>query len=140
MDRKLGEREIDYTIFGGTGFIGRHLVAFLEAKGYRVYAPKRADVLSVLSDLGRVIYCIGVAGDFRSRPFDAIELNVELLSKILRLSTFTSFVYLSSSRIYGSKGFVSRAAEDCHFTVFPDSDAIYDLSKLLGELLCATQH
>lgn len=140
MDRKLGKRDIDYTIFGGTGFIGSHLVAFLEGKGYRVYVPKRAEVFSDLSDLGRVIYCIGVAGDFRPRPFDTIELNVELLSKILRSGTFTSFVYLSSTRIYGSKDFVSRAAEDSRFTVFPDSDAIYDLSKLLGESLCATQH
>lgn len=125
-----------FSIIGGEGFIGRHLVSSLRHAGSEVRicsrgrTPERADVL------GHVIYAAGVTGDFRQRVDDLLESNVVELRRILAQCRFDSLLYLSSTRLYGAgePGVVVR--EDQPIAVMPSRDSLYDLSKLLGEALC----
>lgn len=125
-----------FTVLGGRGFVGSHLAAHLTSKGHDVDVPDR-DFKGVCSaDLGHVVYAIGLTGDFRERPFDTVEAHVSLLSKLLRVCRFDSWLYLSSTRVYSGlqRGQIGR--EDSEITVAPGSDSLYNLSKLLGESLC----
>ncbi len=125
-----------FTILGGTGFIGSNLAQHLKHEGHDVYIAPR-DLKSITDiDLGHVVYAIGLTGDFRSRPHDTIEAHVELLSWALQHLTYTSLLYLSSTRVYGGLKEDDIASEDMRLPVYPSNDGLYDLSKLLGESLC----
>jgi nucleoside-diphosphate-sugar epimerase len=130
---------MNFTVFGGSGFVGKSLVDYLTRKGHDVFVPVRNDEGLMGLDLGHVIYAIGLTGDFRARPFDTVEAHVGVLSRLLQSSRFDSWLYLSSARVYGRLGENSLAQEDMQIPVFPDSDGLYDVSKLLGEALCLAQ-
>ncbi|MFL5981174.1 MAG: NAD-dependent epimerase/dehydratase family protein [Gaiellaceae bacterium] len=122
-----------YTVLGATGYIGSHLVAMLERAGAEVLAPSRGSS-GWEADCGRIVYCIGLTGDFRSRPLDTIRAHVSYLADVLERARYESFTYLSSTRVYVD---VERAAEDESLHVAPErSDDLYNLSKLVGEALC----
>lgn len=123
-----------FTIFGGTGFIGRHLVSALKSAGLPVSVPARDAPLKSSAQMGHIIYCAGVTADFRTRPYDTMEAHVGYLSRILALGGFDSFLYLSSTRIYDG---AVRGSEETTFTIDPWSpDDLYNISKLAGETLC----
>ncbi len=128
--------KLKFTVFGGHGFIGSHIVQHLRAKGYSVNVPGR-DLSDVFDrELGHVIYSIGLTADFRSRPFDTVEAHVCLLSKLLQKCRFDSWLYLSSTRVYSGLDLKKMATEKSSVVVAPGSDSLYNLSKLLGESLC----
>ena len=129
-----------FTVLGAGGFVGSHLERALKSNGHdEVYAPLRhgkGDILAeVLSrDLGHVFYCIGLAANFRSRPYDTVEAHVCLLRRLLEYGRFDSLTYLSSTRVY--EGAVVTN-EDAMLQVSPNnSEHLYNLSKLMGESLC----
>ena len=124
-----------YTVFGASGFIGRHLVAYLRGIGEDVYiAPRDLSALPSQKHLGHIIYAIGMTANFRGRPFDTIDAHVGTLSEILRTSNFESLLYLSSTRVYQD---ADRGLESSFAVVEPsESSSIYNISKLLGESLC----
>lgn len=127
---------LKFTILGGSGFIGRHLVVFLNSKGHQTFVPdRRLDCLRD-QDLGHVIYAIGLTGDFRDRPYDTIDAHVNVLTRLLGSTRFSSWLYLSSTRVYGVLPGDGKAAEEDALRVIPSKDSIYDLSKLLGEAIC----
>lgn len=126
------------TVFGSTGFIGRALCTYLESLGYDVAKPGREDIENLQGDLGVVFYCIGLTGNFRDYPRETVDANVNQLSRILLASKFSSFVYLSSTRIYGTESAHGSIDESAPITLSPVADKTYDLSKLLGEALCQT--
>ena len=129
--------EVKFTVLGGQGFIGRHLVNHLKAQGHTVEVPGR-DLEGIgQSELGHVIYAIGLTADFRKRPFDTIDAHVTLLAKLLQGCRFESWLYLSSTRVYASLD-KAQAAEDDAILVPPGPDSLYNLSKLMGESLCLT--
>lgn len=123
-----------FTIFGGAGFIGRHLANALQATGQPVSTPQRDASIDSLGALGHVIYCAGLTADFRTRPHDTMEAHVGLVSRILAFGEFESLVYLSSTRIYDG---AARGSEEMTFSVDPWSpNDLYNISKLAGESLC----
>lgn len=129
-----------FTVFGASGFVGRNLCKYLVSAGHEVVCPARADLDKPLQGLGHVIYAIGLTGDFRQRPLDTIDAHVNVLSKILLSGEFSSFLYLSSTRLYANVDNNILAREDVIIPVVPGADSLYDLSKLLGESLCLGQN
>lgn len=125
-------------MLGSSGFIGRNLVAHLRQQGHEVLTPVRDTNLAGL-ELGSLIYAIGLTGDFRQRPLDAVDAHVGMLGRVLREAHFDSFLYLSSTRVYGGIPADQLAHEELTLPQSPTSDGLYDLSKLLGEAMCLVQ-
>jgi nucleoside-diphosphate-sugar epimerase len=125
-----------FTVFGAAGFIGSPLVAHLRARGHEVQVPSRDGAEMRGRALGHAIYAIGLTGDFRTRPFDTVEAHVGALARLLEGADYESWLFLSSTRVYGTDPSRATCREDDPITVTPSADAVYDLSKLLGESLC----
>lgn len=122
------------TVFGANGFVGRALVSYLRGKGYDVREVVRGDATWRDTDLGQAFYCIGLTADFRSRPFETIEAHCGFLKEVLSGARFSSFVYLSSTRVYARANSTDEAAA---IPVVPgDPDDLYNISKLMGESAC----
>ena len=132
-----------YTILGASGFIGGYLATHLKAQGQTIVTPPRGAEL-VGQTLGHVIYAIGLTADFRTRPYDTIEAHICRLTQILRNNYFDSFLYLSSTRVYGwfdtpRSAAQTSASETDLIQINPTNpDALYALSKLTAEALCMT--
>lgn len=125
-----------FTVFGHRGFIGSAVATALEAAGHDVVRPGRDARPDTLGDMGDAIYCIGLTADFRTRPYDTMEAHVGLPARILRDGRYRSFLYLSSTRVYGPTHLTS---EETRLSVDPaDPSDLYNLSKLSGESLCLT--
>ena len=125
-----------FTVLGSTGFIGRTMVSHLQESGYAVETPSRNFDGLRGGNLGHVIYAIGLTGNFREQPRATISAHVHVLQNLMEEAEFESWLYLSSTRVYGGLPDNCLASEDAPLRVQPGSDAIYDLSKLLGESLC----
>ena len=127
-------REPRFTVLGGRGFIGSHLVRHLRRQGHEVWVPERADPALFERELGQVVYAIGLTADFRSRPLETAQAHVGVLRRVLEAGHFESLTYLSSTRVYVGAASTSEAAA---LRVDPNSsDDLYKLSKLMGEALC----
>lgn len=123
-----------FTVLGAGGYIGSHLVARLRADGYDVLTPQRDAPLP--REPGHVINAIGVASDFRSRPFDTVRAHVAVLERYLRDETWESFLFLSSTRVYAE---AASGDEDAALVVRPElPDHLYNITKIAGESLCLT--
>jgi nucleoside-diphosphate-sugar epimerase len=119
------------TVLGHTGFVGSRLKAELTRRGIAFQALGRDDDLAG-RDLGRVVYCIGMTADFRSRPLETVEAHVGRLLGLLRGARVERLIYLSSTRLYrGGSG-----REDDPLDVRPhEADDLYNISKAMGEAL-----
>jgi len=125
-----------FTVLGGSGFVGKYLIQYLKNNGHEVLAPSRAELNSLPHDLGHVVYAVGLTGDFRQKQVETIDAHVNVLASILYKNTFSSFLYLSSVRLYSGVDSPQPVTEEMALVVKPGLDAVYDLSKLLGESLC----
>ena len=123
-----------FTVLGGGGYIGSRLAAALRAAGHGVRVPPRG--APPAPEAGHVVYAIGVAADFRTRPLDAVRAHVGLLEEHLRAGGWESFLYLSSTRVYAG---AASGREDAALALRPaDPDQLYNASKAAGEALCLT--
>jgi len=133
---------VKFTIFGASGFVGSHLRQYLVTQGHSVSTPARGEELDFVnahSNIGHVIYAIGLTANFRQKPFETVEAHVSKLSDLIQRATFDSWVYLSSTRVYAGLGHDVLASEDSFLKVIPSLDMIYNLSKLTGESICVSQ-
>lgn len=121
-----------FTVLGSTGFIGRTLTAHLRSKGHDVSTPGRNVPSLAGENLGHVVYAIGMTGNFREHPDLAIDAHVNVLQRLIKDAQFDSWLYLSSTRVYG----MGDTSETTPVSVIPNADTLYDLSKLLGEAIC----
>jgi len=122
-----------FTIVGAQGFIGGRLAAYLAARGHEVTTPARGALPT--KDCGHIVYCAGVTADFRRRAFDTVEAHVAHLAEVLSHVRPESFLYLSSTRVYGASGH-----EDVLLTLDPSNpDDLYNATKIAGEALCLAQ-
>lgn len=128
-----------FTVLGASGFVGSALTTSLRNDGHEVQAVGRVDLASLKGSLGHVVYCIGLTGDFRARSADTVEAHAGLLARLLAGVNCDSFLFLSSTRVYGSSHADEVVDEETPLVVRPDASAIYDLSKLLGESLVLAQ-
>jgi nucleoside-diphosphate-sugar epimerase len=127
-----------YSVIGSGGFIGARVTQTLRADGQEVFAPGRSD--EVLGrDLGRVFYCAGLTGDYRTRPFETVEAHAGLLSRILEQGRFERLVYLSSTRVYDANPDANGREEAPLRVNANDPEHLYELSKLLGENLAVNR-
>jgi nucleoside-diphosphate-sugar epimerase len=123
-----------FTVLGGNGHLGSHLAAALQREGHEVILPARDAPLPRAP--GHVLYCIGVASDFRTRALDTIAAHVSALERYLRSDGWSSFLYLSSTRVYAGS---PDGRETTALTLNPtDPDHLYNLSKAAAEALCLT--
>jgi len=124
-----------FTVIGAGGFIGGRLAAALRARGDSVYAPARGDEGLFDQDLGTVVYCAGLTGDFHVRPFETVDAHVGLLVQVLAKARFERLIYLSSTRVYDSLG--AAGGDEADILAFDPAAPrnVYDLSKALGENL-----
>ena len=134
MYRSAGQLMVCFTVFGATGFIGSKLCKHLRNAGYDVLTPSREEGMP--KNPGHVVYAIGLTGDFRHRPHETVEAHVCKLNGLLQQGGFDSFLYLSSTRVYGGS---REASEDSPLPIRPsDPDHLYNATKLVGESLTLT--
>jgi nucleoside-diphosphate-sugar epimerase len=125
------------TIFGGHGFVGSALAAEAARRGHEVRRIGRDDWPEAGSDLGHVLFTIGMTAGFRERLTETVEAQVVVLHRALTRYRFESFLYLSSTRVYAG---AAGTQEETTLAVRPaDPDHVYNLSKLAGEALCLAQ-
>ncbi|MEI8596271.1 NAD-dependent epimerase/dehydratase family protein [Photobacterium sp. Hal280] len=121
-----------YTIFGGSGFVGSHLVETLKLQGHDVFIPKRNDESVFRKELGTVVYCSG-CGDCKNTPMDVLSANTELLAKVLKYGDFSRLVYLSSTRVYMN----NQDSDEVTDVVIcsDDNRRLFNITKLCSEEL-----
>ena len=123
-----------YTIFGSSGFIGSNLAKYLKEQSYECFLPDKEYEISKGENLGHIIYCIGLTADFRQRPMDTVKAHVCKLIEVIENSTFDSFLYLSSTRVYSGS---NTGNENENLSVnSSDFSDLYNISKLMGESIC----
>jgi len=123
-----------FTILGSTGFIGTNLINKLAEQKVDYYCPEKFEIMSK-ENLGHVICCVGLTSDFRQKSFETIEAHVSYVNNFLQEHTFESFLYLSSTRVYGQRE--NYALESDNIIVNPRKlDHIYNISKIAGEAVC----
>ena len=125
-----------FTVFGSDGFVGRRLTSKLLADGHKVRAVRRGDGVDLTNtDLGNVMYCVGVTGSrFKTEQFNVVDAHISLMAQILEKGRFASFLYMSSARVYEES--LTGTKESACFGVDPSSISdFYNLSKLMGESL-----
>ena len=126
-----------FTVMGATGFVGRNFVKYLQAKGHDVFVAPRDIKQLEGQELGHVVYILGLTGgDSRVRPHDAIEAHVTLLSWVFQNCKYESLLYCSSTRIYSAMNPAIPVSESQPITIMPSADNLFDMSKLMGEVLC----
>jgi nucleoside-diphosphate-sugar epimerase len=128
---------LKFTIFGSTGFIGSRLAMQLRECGHDVFTPRRKEVVLKSEHLGHVVYAIGMTGNYRQFPLETIDSHVSELVNRINGARYDSWLFLSSTRVYGLSKL--HAKEDEKISIVPGLDGIYDISKLLGESICLSQ-
>ena len=84
------KKDIKYTVFGHSGFLGNNIVKFLKKKNYDVFLPSRNKV-KFAKNLNNVIYCIG-SDNVLDDPVNAIQSNLMILCKIILNNKFKNFM------------------------------------------------
>jgi len=126
------------TIFGHKGFIGSNLHFYLASQNWDCYLPERnARWEPIKNNLGHIFYCAGTTNDFFKKINDTIDAHIVLLLNVIQKSSFESLTYVSSTRLYDQSPQKNIDLEEINYKIkYFENNAIFDLSKLLGESIC----
>ncbi len=137
MDRRL------ITVFGGSGFIGRHLVPRLAAEGWIVRVvvrdPVKAEFLRVAGDVGQIVLLRGDAGNPASvaRALRGAEAVVNLVGVLTekRRGDFDRYHWKAAASIATAarEAGVGRLVHISALGADKTSDSAYARSKASGE-------
>lgn len=119
---------MSWTIVGARGFIGTAIVEALARRGDEVRGMTHLEALDA-TDLDNVIYVSGVAYDAERRREDAARMHVDVPSILLR-KRLETFLYVSSTRVYGRSNDTAETAE-----IAPSGGDVYAETKAAGEAL-----
>lgn len=116
-------------VFGANGFVGKHLVPFLEDRGHEVfeYTRKKYPKPDFLVDA--FINCAGEIS-LKEFMFDANVLFVEQILKAAKDHNVKKIIHIGSSSEYGKTNMPRQETMPCVPT------DIYSATKLAGTNLC----
>lgn len=131
------------TVFGGSGFVGRHLVRALAKRGYRVrVAVRRPDLAQFLQPIGNVGQIHAVQSNLRypqslSRALDGADAAVNLVGILAEegSQTFDS-VQADGARAVAEAAAAARIARFVQMSAIgaaANSDSAYARTKAAGE-------
>jgi NADH dehydrogenase len=132
------------TVFGGSGFLGRHVVRALCRRGYRVrVAVRRPDFAGHLQPLGRVGQVHAVAANLRypgsveaaARGAEIVINLVGILFESGRQRFDTVHAVGAEAVALAAAAFGARLIHVSAIGADPDAPAHYARSKAMGELL-----
>jgi len=132
------------TVFGGSGFLGRHVVRALCRRGYRVrVAVRRPDLAGHLQPLGRVGQVHAVAANLRypasveaaARDADIVINLVGILFEAGRQRFESVHAFGAEAVALAAAAFGARLIHISAIGADPDAPAHYARSKAMGEKL-----
>ena len=137
------------TVFGGSGFVGRHVVRVLAARGYRVrVACRRPDLAGHLQPLGNVGQIQAVQANLRYRwSIDRAVEGADAVVNLVGLLAETGKQKFDSVQARGAGWVAAAAAAEgatmVHLSAIGadlDSEAEYAVTKAEGEVLVREAH
>src|SRR5450432_1176025 len=132
------------TVFGGSGFLGRHVVRALCKRGYRVrVAVRRPDLAGHLQPLGRVGQIHAVAANLRypgsveaaTRDADIVVNLVGILFEGGRQRFDSVHTFGAEALALAAAAFGARLIHVSAIGADPDAPSHYARSKAMGEQL-----
>jgi len=132
------------TVFGGSGFLGRHVVRALCRRGYRVrVAVRRPDLAGHLQPLGRVGQIHAVAANLRypgsveaaTRDADIVVNLVGILFEGGRQRFDSVHTFGAEAVALAAAAFGARLVHVSAIGADPDAPSHYARSKAMGERL-----
>ena len=132
------------TVFGGSGFLGRHVVRALCKRGYRVrVAVRRPDLAGHLQPLGRVGQIHAVAANLRypgsveaaARDADIVINLVGILFESGRQRFDSVHTFGAEAVALAAAAFGARLVHISAIGADPDAASRYARSKAMGEQL-----
>ncbi|HEY3640160.1 MAG TPA: complex I NDUFA9 subunit family protein [Xanthobacteraceae bacterium] len=132
------------TVFGGSGFLGRHVVRALCKRGYRVrVAVRRPDLAGHLQPLGRVGQIHAVAANLRypasveaaARDADIVINLVGILFEAGRQRFDSVHAFGAEAVALAAAAFGARLIHISAIGADPDAPSHYARSKAMGEKL-----
>ncbi len=132
------------TVFGGSGFLGRHVVRALCKRGYRVrVAVRRPDLAGHLQPLGRVGQIHAVAANLRHPgSVEAAARDADIVINLVGILFESGRQRFDSVQAFGAEAVALAAAAFgarlVHISAIgadPDAASRYARSKAMGEQL-----
>ncbi len=131
------------TVFGGSGFLGRHVVRALLKRGWRVRAAvRRPDLAGYLQPLGMVGWVQPIQANLRYRwSVDRAVENVDAVVNLTAIMTPSGRQSLEAVNVFGARA-VAEAARGAgldrvvHVSALgadPEAPSAYGRSKAAGE-------
>jgi len=131
------------TVFGGSGFIGRHVVRALLKRGWRVRAAvRRPDLAGHLQPLGMVGWVQPVQANLRNRPsVDRAVEDADAVVNLVAILAETGRQRFEAVHVFGARAVAEAAraagiARLVHISAIgsdADSPSDYARTKALGE-------
>ncbi|KJY79061.1 NAD-dependent epimerase/dehydratase family protein [Vibrio nigripulchritudo] len=122
-----------FTVIGSSGFLGQEVVKQLINRDCIVEEINRNEIGYISDDLDYVIYCSGY-GECDKDPYNVLDANSSVLSKLLMQKEFNKLIYISSTRVYMNS---ESSLEDSSIKISSDDGRkLFNLTKLIGEELC----